>query len=58
MSIIEIIKKSKEYEKELFVTLLILLVAFLSFGLGRLSRIRSEREPIQIENALFVSEEN
>ena len=51
MSIKEIREKVKSHEKELFVTLLVLLVASLSFGLGRLSKIEGCREPIQIEGA-------
>ncbi len=61
MSIKEIFKKCKIYpplvrthEKELFVALLVILVAFLAFGLGRLSKIIGCQEPVQIENALSV----
>jgi hypothetical protein len=43
--------KAGAHEKELFVSLLIILVALLAFGLGRLSRLESEREPVTIENA-------
>jgi len=46
------LEKGKKYEKELFVTLLVILVAFLAFGLGRLSKIEGSQQPIQIENAL------
>jgi len=56
MSIREKMEKVKTcflaYEKELFVTLLVILVAFLAFGLGRLSQIEEERQPVQIEDAL------
>ena len=45
-------EKSKSYERELFVALLVILVAGLAFGLGRLSKIKSNQQPIQIENAL------
>jgi len=50
--IAEMLEKGKKYEKELFVTLLVILVAFLAFGLGRLSKIEGSQQPIQIENAL------
>ena len=40
---------------ELFVGLVIILVAFGSFGLGRLSKIEGSKTPIQIENALEVT---
>jgi hypothetical protein len=43
--------KLREYEKELFVALLIILVALLAFGLGRLSRLESDKMPVQIEGA-------
>ena len=52
MSIKEIFEKGKSHEKELFIALLVILVAILSFGLGRLSYIDSSQQPIQIENAL------
>ena len=52
MSIKEKLTKVKEKEKELFVALLIILVAGLAFGLGRLSKIEGCQQPIQIENAL------
>lgn len=58
MSINENVEKVKVYsplvrghEKELFVALLVIIVAVLAFGLGRLSRVEGCREPIQIENA-------
>jgi hypothetical protein len=50
MSIKELIEKGKSWERELFVSILVILVALLSFGLGRLSKIEGCREPIQIEN--------
>ena len=37
--------------KELYLTAIIVLVAVISFGLGRLSKIREEKTPITIENA-------
>ncbi|MFA5000969.1 MAG: hypothetical protein WC531_01935 [Candidatus Paceibacterota bacterium] len=59
MSIKDFIEKGKLYptwwrghEKELFVALLVILVALLAFGLGRLSKIIGCQEPVQIENAL------
>jgi hypothetical protein len=45
--------KIRDYEKELFVALLIILVALLAFGLGRLSRLESSKMPVQIEGALL-----
>lgn len=50
MSIRQIIEKGKSLEKELFVSLLVILMALLAFGLGRLFKIEGCREPIQIEN--------
>ena len=50
MSIKEIGEKIKSYEKEIFVALLIILVAGLAFGLGRLSKIEEGREPVRVEN--------
>ncbi|MFA6475972.1 MAG: hypothetical protein WCV68_01000 [Candidatus Paceibacterota bacterium] len=43
--------KIGEYEKELSVALLVILVALLAFGLGRLSRLESDKMPVQIEGA-------
>lgn len=37
-------------QKDIFIALVIILVAFASFGLGRLSKIEDSREPITIEN--------
>ena len=58
MSIKDLIEKGKTLlsrvranEKELFIALLVILVALLSFGLGRLSKIESAQQPVQIENA-------
>ena len=39
---------------ELYLTAVIILVAVISFGLGRLSKIREEKTPITIENAETV----
>ena len=44
-------EKVKTYEKELFVACLIILVALLAFGLVRLSKIESAREPVRVEGA-------
>jgi len=41
----------KTNNKELYLTAVIVLVAIISFGLGRLSKIREEKTPITIENA-------
>lgn len=49
MSIKEIWGKGKSMEKELFVATLIILIALLAFGLGRLSKIEEARQPILIE---------
>jgi len=42
--------KAVENKKELYLSLIILLVAIISFGLGRLSKIREEKTPITIES--------
>lgn len=49
-SIKEYFKKIKPYETDLVISLTIILVAFLSFGLGRLSKIEENKIPITIEN--------
>ena len=46
----KLIKFCKENNKELYLTAVIILVATISFGLGRLSKIREEKTPITIEN--------
>ncbi len=46
--------KLRDYEKELFVALLVILVAVLAFGLGRLSRLEGDKMPVQIEGADMV----
>jgi hypothetical protein len=51
MSIKEKFEKVKTQERELFIACLIVLVAFLSFGLGRLSKIEGCQEPVRIEGA-------
>ena len=43
--------------EDLFLSLVIILVAFGSFGLGRLSKIEGAKTPIQIENAPEISPE-
>lgn len=40
----------KTNNKELYLSAVIILVATISFGLGRLSKIREEKTPITIEN--------
>jgi len=40
----------KSYEKDLILAAVIILVALISFGLGRLSKIGESRVPITIEN--------
>ena len=42
--------KATESQKELYLATVIILVAIISFGLGRLSKIREEKTPITIEN--------
>ena len=44
----------KTNNTELYLTAVIILVAVISFGLGRLSKIREEKTPITIENAETV----
>ncbi len=46
----KIIKFYKDNEKDLILVLVIILVALISFGLGRLSKIGESRVPITIEN--------
>jgi len=40
----------KTYEKDLILVVVIILVALISFGLGRLSKIGESRVPVTIEN--------
>jgi len=40
----------KDNEKDLFIVVIIVLIAFSSFGLGRLSKIEEGRVPIMVEN--------
>lgn len=44
-------KRFAERERTWFMVCLVILVAFLAFGLGRLSKIEETREPIRIEKA-------
>jgi len=46
----KIIKFYKDNEKDLILATVIILVALISFGLGRLSKIGESRTPITIEN--------
>ncbi len=59
MSIKENSGKVKDFflanEKEMFFGLLLVIVALLAFGLGRLSKIEEAKVPIRIENALATS---
>ncbi|MFA4890072.1 MAG: hypothetical protein WC587_00335 [Candidatus Paceibacterota bacterium] len=41
----------KLYEKDVILAVIIILVALISFGLGRLSKIKEGRVPLIIENA-------
>ena len=47
--------KIKPIENELFIALVIISVGFISFDLGRLSKIRENKTPITIENLGAVS---
>jgi len=49
-SIKECLKKIKSYEEDMFISFVIILIAFISFGLGRLSKIEESKLPITIEN--------
>ncbi len=40
----------KPYEKDLIIVIVIVMVAFISFGLGRLSKIRDNKPPVIIDN--------
>ena len=50
------VKFCKDNNRELYLTVVIILVATISFGLGRLSKIREEKMPITIENATTSTE--
>lgn len=43
-------EKIKPYKSDIFIVLVIILVALISFGLGRLSKIRENKTPVTIEN--------
>ncbi len=49
--------KLRQLSDDLFLGLIIILVAFGSFGLGRLSKIEGSKMPIQIESATEVTTE-
>ena len=51
-----IIEWIKTNNRELYLTVVIILVATISFGLGRLSKIREEKTPITIENVATSTE--
>lgn len=46
----KIFKPCKVYEKDIIFTAIIVLIAVISFGLGRLSKIRENNVPLTIEN--------
>ena len=50
-----IIEWIKTNNRELYLTVVIILVATISFGLGRLSKIREEKTPITIENVAVAT---
>ena len=52
----KLIKFCKDNNKELYLAAIIILVATISFGLGRLSKIREEKTPITIENVSTSTE--
>ena len=61
MSINNIKEKIKAYKNDIFIVLVIILVALISFGLGRLSKIRENKAPVTIENlgaSMINSQEN
>ncbi len=45
----------KAYEKDLILAVAVILVALISFGLGRLSKIRELKTPIKIENVVSIA---
>jgi len=51
----KIIKFCKQYEKDLILAAVIILVALISFGLGRLSKIRENKTPITITTTTTTS---
>ena len=50
-----IIEWIKTNNRELYLMVVIILVATISFGLGRLSKIREEKTPITIENVAVAT---
>lgn len=54
MSLSELNKKIKPHinnaKNDIFIVIVIVLIAIISFGLGRLSKIRENKPPITIEN--------
>ena len=50
--------KIKPIENELFIVLVIILVALISFGLGRLSKIRENKTPITIDPSTTLGVKN
>lgn len=62
MNLSEKIQKCKEWiknnEKDVFLAFLIILTAFLSFGLGRLSKIFDNKTPVLVENAVSSEQKN
>lgn len=46
----KILKSCKVHEKDIILTAVIVLIAVISFGLGRLSKIRENNVPLTIEN--------
>ena len=56
-NITKIFKSCKTYEKDIILAAVIVLIAVISFGLGRLSKIRENNVPLTIEN-LKIEVEN
>ena len=44
-----ILECTRQYEREVFILALLLIFGTLAFGLGRLSKIESEKTPVKIE---------
>ena len=49
-TITKILKFCKYYEKDFIFAAVIIMISVISFGLGRLSKIREDRVPLTIEN--------
>lgn len=61
MNLSEKLQKIKEYESDIMLVLVILLVGLVSFGLGRLSALSERKTPIVVESvtgAAVLSEDN